>query len=136
MPPQLAAMFTTGQLSVLRIVSDEIRDRGRCTLYVDEIAARAGVCRRLAQGAIREAERLGLVRIEERRVSAFRNLTNIVSIVSGEWLAWLRISRKTGCNFSHSTAKVDRKEVFRKSKLQGPCHDNGSEECRKDIPET
>jgi hypothetical protein len=99
MPPQLACGFTTGQLSVLRIVGDEIRARGRCVLYLDEIAARAGVCRRLAQGALREAERLGLVHIEERRLTACRNDTNRVSIISGEWLTWLRLKKQGAKNF-------------------------------------
>jgi hypothetical protein len=93
MPPALAAHFTTGQLSVLRIVSDEIRDRRRCTLYVDEIAARAGVSRRHAQGAIREAEELGYVRVTERRLTGTRNDSNIVVIVSAEWLAWLAMGK-------------------------------------------
>jgi hypothetical protein len=93
MPPALAAHFTTGQLSVLRIVSDEIRDRRRCTLYVDEIAARAGVSHRHAQGAIREAERLGLVHVKERRLTGTRNDSNVVVIISGEWLAWLAMGR-------------------------------------------
>ena len=93
MPPALAAHFTTGQLSVLRIVSDEIRDRRRCTLCNDEIAARAGVSRRHAQGAIREAERLGLAHVQERRLTGTRNDTNVVTIISGEWLAWLALGR-------------------------------------------
>jgi hypothetical protein len=93
MPPMIACKFTTGQLSVLRIVSDEIRDRRRCTLYVDEIAARAGVCRRHAQGAIREAERLGLLHVHERRLTGTRNDTNVVTIISAEWLVWLAIGR-------------------------------------------
>lgn len=102
MPPHLAAKFTTGQLSVLRIVGDEVRARGRCTLCVDEIAARAGVCRRLAQGAMRLADELGLLQIKERRVSAFRNDTNVVTIVSREWLMWLRIGTREDAIFRHA----------------------------------
>src|SRR3954466_907430 len=63
MPPPLAARFTTGQLAVLRIVADEVAEKGVCGLCIDAIAARAGVCARLAQNAIRLAEGDGLLTI-------------------------------------------------------------------------
>src|SRR5215211_5994611 len=89
MPPGLACRFTVGELAVLRIVGDEVRQHGRCDRCVDEIAARAGVCRRLVQNALREAARLGLVTVEERRREGRRNLPNVVRIVSKEWASWL-----------------------------------------------
>jgi hypothetical protein len=46
------------------------------------------------RNAIREARKLGLVTVEERRVTGFRNDTNVVRIVSAEWTAWLRLARK------------------------------------------
>ena len=85
MPPALACKFTVSELAVLRIVGDEVRQHGQCDRCVDEIAARAGVCRRMVQNAIREAARLGLVTVEERRREGRRNLPNVVRIVSKEW---------------------------------------------------
>jgi hypothetical protein len=64
MPPALASRFTTGQLAVLRVVGDEMARHGACGLCIDAIAARAGVCRRLAQAAIRLAEGDGLLTIQ------------------------------------------------------------------------
>src|SRR4051812_24670634 len=61
MPPALACKFTVSELAVLRIVGDEVRQHGLCDRCVDEIAARAGVCRRMVQNALREAARLGLL---------------------------------------------------------------------------
>ncbi len=101
MPPALACKFTTGELAVLRIVGDEVRRHRRCDRSIDEIAARAGVCRRLAQNAIREAARLGLVTVEERRREGRRNETNLIRVVSAAWSAWLRI----GCKELHPTDK-------------------------------
>jgi hypothetical protein len=89
MPPGLACKFTTGELAVLRIVGDEVRQHGRCDRTLGEIAARAGVCDRLARNAIRQAARLGLLTIEERRRQGQKNLSNVVRIVSREWAAWL-----------------------------------------------
>jgi hypothetical protein len=89
MPPQLACRFTTGELAVLRIVADAVRDTGQCVLPVDAIAARAGVCRRLAQGAIREAARQGLLTVQERRRPGRRNDANVIRIVSVAWKTWI-----------------------------------------------
>ena len=90
MPPALAARFTTGQLAVLRIVADEITAKGVCGLCIDAIVARAGVCRRLAQNAIRLAEGDGLLTIEERRHEGRKNSPNLVRVIGREWQAWMR----------------------------------------------
>lgn len=95
MPPALASRFTTGQLAVLRVVGDEIARQGACALCLDAIAARAGVCRRLAQGAIRLAEGDGLLIVQERRHEGRKNDPNVVRILSREWLAWLRRGSRT-----------------------------------------
>jgi hypothetical protein len=89
MPPTLACKFTVGELAVLKVVADEVRDHGRCDRTLGEIAARAGVCHRLARNAVRQAERLGLLTIEERRRQGQKNLPNVVRVVSREWLTWL-----------------------------------------------
>ncbi|KQQ37541.1 hypothetical protein ASF58_23505 [Methylobacterium sp. Leaf125] len=90
LPPQLAARFTEGQRAVLRIIGDEVAAKGVCGLCIDAIAARAGVCRRLAQGAIRLAEGDGLLTIQERRHEGRKNSPNLVRIISREWQAWVR----------------------------------------------
>ena len=76
-----------GELAVLRIVGNEVRQHGQCDRCVDEIAARAGVCRSLAKNALRTAARLGLLTVEERRRAGRRNLPNVVRIASREWSA-------------------------------------------------
>ena len=135
MPPQLAAKFTTGQLSVLRIVGDEVRARGRCTLFLDEVAARAGVCRRLAQAALRRAEGLGLLRIVERRLTAIVNDSNLVTIVSPEWLAWLRLKARS----SFLSAKNFRARTISDSKHEsrrgeGPKKEFGGVGIARSVP--
>ncbi|WP_264051618.1 hypothetical protein [Methylobacterium flocculans] len=94
MPPALAARFTEGQRAVLKIVADEIAANRECGLCIDAIAGRAGVCRRLAQGAIRLAEGDGLLTIEERRHQGRKNSPNLVRIISREWQAWIARSGK------------------------------------------
>jgi hypothetical protein len=111
MPPALAAQFTTSGLAVLGIVADEVRHRGYCDRSIPEIAARAGVCERGAQTTIRLAEALGLLTVTERRLSAFRNDTNVVHIISPEWRTWLRLADKGGCKPMHRTQQSFRNSM-------------------------
>jgi hypothetical protein len=79
----------------MRIVGDECRVYGCCTLHIDAIAARAGVHRTTVQNALREAQGRGempgspVISVQERRRRGQRSLTNIIRIVSREWLNWL-----------------------------------------------
>jgi hypothetical protein len=85
---------------VMRIVGDECRANGCCALHIDAIAARAGVHRTTVQNALREAQGRGpipgqpIVVVQERRRRGQRSLTNIIRIVSAEWLTWLRKGRR------------------------------------------
>lgn len=89
MPPRLAAHFTVGELAVLRVVADEVRDKGMCDRTFAEMAARAGVGRTTAQNALRQAAKLGLVHVEVRLRPGRKNLANVVTITSNEWRAWI-----------------------------------------------
>jgi hypothetical protein len=90
MPPALACQYTVGELAVLRIVGDEVVARGTCDRSLSEIAARAGVCRKLAQLTLRLAARDGLITVERRPRPGRKNLTNVVRIISQAWLTWMR----------------------------------------------
>jgi hypothetical protein len=94
MPPALAARFTTGELAALRIVADEVRERGSCSLTMGEIAARAGVSTCTARNGIRGAARDGLVTVEERRRHMAPNLSNVVRVISREWRTWIERTPK------------------------------------------
>jgi hypothetical protein len=107
MPPALASKFTVGELAVLRIVGDEVRGQGACARTIEEIAARAGTCRRMVQNAIRQAAALGLLTVQERRREGQKNLPNVLRVVSREWLSWLRI----GCKKIHPTDNREEKKA-------------------------
>ena len=111
LPPAMACRFTTGELAVLKVVGDEVRQHGACSIHLDAIAARAGVCRRLAQAAIRLAFGLGLLVIEERRRRGLPSLTNIVRIISAEWKVWL--STGEGAKGFRPRSQVNKQEQIR-----------------------
>src|SRR5215203_784251 len=91
LPPALASRFTLAEQAVLAVVAAEHRKRGDCRLTNKEIADVAGVSITTVKNALRVARALNLVSIEERRLMAFRNASNVVRIVSPEWRAWLRL---------------------------------------------
>src|SRR5215213_9043767 len=94
LPPQLASRFTLAEQAVLAVVAVEVSKHGVCTLTIGHIAALAGVSESTVRNAMREAQGLSLMRIEERRLTAWRNAPNRVTITSPEWLAWLRLRRR------------------------------------------
>ncbi|MCJ2023848.1 helix-turn-helix domain-containing protein [Methylobacterium sp. J-067] len=94
LPPALAARFTLAEQAALALIAAETARRGDCRLSVPHLAALVGVAETTVRNAIREARKLGLLTVEERRLTGYRNDTNVVRIVSPEWVAWLRLARK------------------------------------------
>ena len=56
LPPWLGRKFTTGELSVLKIVADEFLAHGICDLSQNELGARAGVSKTVVKSALKIAE--------------------------------------------------------------------------------
>jgi hypothetical protein len=93
LPPNLAMRFTTAETAVLAVVAAEAAKHGSCTLAQSHLATVAGVSVSTVKRAIRAARDLALLEVEVRRVSAFRNDTNVLTVTSREWLAWMRLAR-------------------------------------------
>lgn len=89
MPHHLAARLTIGDMAVMSVVAAEYRRIARCELTLDEIAARAGVCRRTARRAMAAARDQNLISVELRPVRGRKHWPNLVQIISFEWLKWL-----------------------------------------------
>src|SRR4051794_9504015 len=75
-------------------MSQRTGERTTCTLTIGHIAALAGVCGQTVRNTLRVAQQLGFVHVEQRRVSAWRNRPNRVTILSPEWTTWLRMARR------------------------------------------
>src|SRR5947209_2302454 len=109
LPPALAARFTLAETAVLAVIAAEVLRHSACTLTVGHVAALAGVSETTVRNALRAARGLGLLTLEERRLTAWRNAPNVVRIVSREWLAWLRLrtpkerTRGGGCKLVNPT---------------------------------
>jgi hypothetical protein len=90
MPPNLRSYYTEGQRAVLAIIAGEIKHHGICELPLDKIAALAGVCRTTVQTTLHEARRLFHIIVTERPQPGGKSLTNVVEIISREWMTWIR----------------------------------------------
>jgi len=90
MPWGLCNKFSESLRAVLAIIGGEVKYSGNCDLAIDHIGALAGVCRSSVQAAIHEARRLGLIRVTERPQPGRKNLTNVITVISKEWLAWIK----------------------------------------------
>ena len=90
MPPAIAARFTMGEAAAIGVIVAEIASRGRCELYINAIAGKAGVCPSTVRNALRQARGLNLLHVETRRVARDRCMSNVVTIVSRELELWVR----------------------------------------------
>lgn len=109
MPPQVARRFTLGEQAVLAVIAVEVRKHGACTLTIGHIATLAGVCPTSVRNALREAVGLGFVCVEERRLTAWRNAPNRVTVLDAAWLAWLRL-RRAGVGTKPCTPRLPEKK--------------------------
>jgi hypothetical protein len=64
-PAEVAERLNTDALAVLAVIRIEAQTTGKCSLPVARIAERANIGRAKARAAIRLAEGLGLIAIEE-----------------------------------------------------------------------
>ncbi|MCJ2036464.1 hypothetical protein MKK54_19855 [Methylobacterium sp. J-068] len=109
MPPAIAAKFTSGEQAALAVIAFEVGKRQFCDKSLREIGDVAGVSASTVKRAIRQARALGLLTVQERRLSRYRNDTNIIRIISKAWLAWIDLrgargggQRRTGTDTSDS----------------------------------
>ena len=96
MPPALACRFTLAEQAVLSIVASEVKRCGRCEWPIDKIAALAGCSRTTVQNALREASRLRLLNVSERRYRGRPSGYNVIKVVDAAWSAWLRLGGQGG----------------------------------------
>lgn len=135
LPVGLAARFSIAEQAVLAVVAGEVKKHGYCSLFIGHIAALAGVGETSVRNALRSAKQLGLIAIEIRRVTAWRNEANIVTVVSAEWSMWLAHGgRGGGCRSVKGT--VLRSKPIEDVHVQGS-EDGGSRRaCRQRWPHT
>lgn len=90
LPSSIRQRFTEAERAAMVIIAGEVKHHGVCDLTIDHIAALAGCSRTTVQNALREARRIGLVRVTSRPRSGQKNLSNLIEVVSPEWWAWIK----------------------------------------------
>lgn len=89
LPPRIAARFTPAEQAALGVVLAEIALTGRCEWCHGAVAGRSGTSVSTVKRALAEARKLGLVLVEERRMTWCRSLPNRVTILSAELRTWV-----------------------------------------------
>lgn len=92
LPERVRASYTQGEQAALAVVVREVMKKGCCDLCLDQIAALAGVGRTTVQNALRKAksDATAHISVEERPRPGRKNLTNVIRIISKEWVDWLK----------------------------------------------
>ena len=107
--PAIASRFTTSELAALRVIADEMKRYGSCTMFIDKVASLAGTCRSVVKNTLRKARALRLLTVEERRRRGQRSLTNVIRFLCASWRQWIT-RRKTGGIFPTTTVNRFRSE--------------------------
>jgi hypothetical protein len=112
LPDPIRGYYTEGERSALTVIAGEVKRHGVCDLPLDSIAAKAGVSRTTVQNALREARERGHACVQLRPCRGQKNLTNLITIVSKEWLAWIKRgpapARSIGFKSLHPTKNTDK----------------------------
>jgi len=116
-PSRLAAHFTIGELAVLAVVAGEVKRRGLCEWPLDRIAAQAGVSRSTTQNALRQAKKLGLLTVTERRYRGRASGFNTVRITDALWLSWLRL----GGGYKNLNTTYNKNNKPKQESAKSPC---------------
>jgi hypothetical protein len=114
MPYAIRRRFTEGQRAVLTVIANEVRAKGACTLSMVQIARTAGVCDSWARETIRLA-RLELLEVTARPQKGRPNLTNIIRIISRDWLAWIKTGGRVQKNPAPIGKTAEKRETPRNS---------------------
>jgi hypothetical protein len=90
LPPDVRVRLTLGQQAVLVAILRQCKISGICSLTNSQIAGLAGCCRTLVSQAKSIARRLGLITIQERRVSLRSNMSSVIRISCSKLMEWIR----------------------------------------------
>lgn len=139
LPVALAAKFTTAEIAALAVIAAEVAVRGDCRLPIGAIAGKAGISETSVRNAVREARRLGLLHVEERRLDRWRSETNVLRVVSAEWSQWIAHGGRGGGCKSANPPDSDRSSRSRETdvnRLKGYRAGGGGDRQRQNGPPT
>jgi hypothetical protein len=88
-PAEMCRSYTEAERAVLTVIAREVAKAGRCGLYVEAIAAKAGCSVSSVHNALHEAKQQGHIDVTYRDRPGRKSLANVVRIISDIWRRWL-----------------------------------------------
>jgi len=92
LPPSMRFLYRPSEHAALSVVAWVCKKKGACFMSNESIADAAGVSVTTVKNAIREAKKLGHLCVVNRPRPGAKNLTNIITVISSEWLSWMKRS--------------------------------------------
>jgi hypothetical protein len=89
LPPSMAAKLTVSEQAYCRLLADDYAAEGLTNASHSEMAARVGCCIETIKRAQKILRRLGWIAVQIRPRRGLKHLTNVVRIVSPEWITWI-----------------------------------------------
>jgi hypothetical protein len=89
LPPAMAAKLTVSEQAYCRLLADDYAAEGLTNASHSEMAARVGCCVETIKRAQKVLRRLGWITVQIRPRRGLKHLTNVVRIVSPEWITWI-----------------------------------------------
>lgn len=94
LPDAICPHYSEAERAALGVIGEQVKRHGFCELPIEKIAEMAGVSRTTVQNAIRKARSRDRsdISVQLRPQPGRKNLTNIIRIISAEWLRWIKRS--------------------------------------------
>jgi hypothetical protein len=89
MPPAMRIKLTEAERAYAQLVRERHVQHGYFDLCHDEAAARLGACSKTVKRSQDRLRDLGWITVEERPRPGQKHLSNVVRIISPEWLNWI-----------------------------------------------
>jgi hypothetical protein len=136
MPDGLRGYYSEAERAALAVVAEQVKRQGFCDLPIEKIADISGVSRTTVQNAIRKARSRDRndITVQLRPQPGRKNLTNVIRIISRDWLRWLKRSigfkalnpSERSRESSLSKRKFDGEKAFENGEFGGRSHNRQS----------
>ena len=134
LPDTVCQYYTEAERAALGVIGEQVKRQGFCDLPLEKIAEMAGVSRTSVQNCLRKARSRDRndIAVQLRPQPGRKNLTNVIRIISAEWVLWIKRSigfkrlnpSERSREISLSQSKIEPKKALENGGVATPRPDN------------